>query len=77
MTKPAAPTFELQTYDYLDGAWKTFSQFDITTDDRAEDNAYFAYETHAIAGPTRLLRDGVTRRGSDNPDDYYAADHWA
>lgn len=71
MTKPAAPAFELQTYDHSDNAWKTVSTYDTATDNRAEGNAYYAYRVHLAAGPTRLLKGGVTDLGYDNPDDYY------
>ncbi|WP_331764479.1 hypothetical protein [Streptomyces anulatus] len=77
MTKPAAPMFELQTYDHSDNAWKTVSTYDTATDNRAEGNACYAYRVHSVAGPTRLLKDGATDLGYDNPDDYYAADNWA
>ncbi|MFG3429630.1 hypothetical protein [Streptomyces californicus] len=71
MTKPAAPAFDLQTYDHAATAWKTVGTYDTSTDVRAEDNAYYAYRVHSAAGPTRLLKDGVTHRGYDDPDDYY------
>lgn len=71
MTTPPAPTFELQTYDYATNAWKTVDTYDTAADNRAEGNAYFAYQLRDQAGPTRLLKDGATHRGYDNPDDYY------
>ncbi|MEU0160204.1 hypothetical protein ABZ154_15520 [Streptomyces sp. NPDC006261] len=71
MTNSTAPVFELQTYDYSGNEWKTVGTYDTATDNRAEGNAYYAYQVHSAAGPTRLLKDGVTHRGYDNPDDYY------
>ncbi|WP_097965018.1 hypothetical protein [Streptomyces sp. or20] len=70
MTKPAA-VFELQTYDYSANAWQTVDTYDTAADSRAEGNAYFDYRVHLAAGPTRLLKGGVTDLGYDNPDDYY------
>ncbi|MFJ6363449.1 hypothetical protein ACIQIE_19995 [Streptomyces globisporus] len=69
--------FELQTYDYSAKEWETVGTYDTGTDVRAEANAYCGYQVHSAAGPTRLLKDGATDLGYDNPNDYYTADNWA
>ncbi|MFI2349753.1 hypothetical protein ACH492_22400 [Streptomyces sp. NPDC019443] len=66
------PVYELQTYDWTSEAWKTRSTYDTDGDDRAEDNAYFAYTVCCGTGPHRLLKDGATVAGVDDPASYYA-----
>jgi hypothetical protein len=74
--EPTAPVYELQTYDHSTDAWTKVETYDTGNDNRAEGNAFFAYDVHAAAGPTRLLKDGVRFLGYDTPDDYYAADQY-
>lgn len=59
--------FEVQTYDYDAGQWRTVGKFDAA----AEDNAWFAYRVRSNAGPALLLKDGERLAGFQNPDHYY------
>jgi len=72
-TQPQPPTYELQKYDWAAKTWKTAGTYDTETDHRAEGNAFYAYEQHALYGPCRLLKDGNTALGNDDPNAYYAA----
>lgn len=72
MTTHQKPTYELQKYDWTSETWTTLSTYDTNGDTRAEGNAFFAYEVHREHGPHRLLKDGVTVAGVDDPASYYA-----
>jgi hypothetical protein len=66
-------SMKLQRWDWADNAWETIEEYDTVADNRAEENAYYAFGVHQNAGPHRLLQDGKTVRGYDNPDDHYNA----
>lgn len=63
--------YKVQTFNYAADRWETQGTYDTDGDVRAEENAFFSYSVQRKAGPSRLLKDGVTLRGNDDPDDYY------
>ncbi len=72
MTKSTeSPTYELQEWNWSTNQWKTVGTYDTDGDNRAEGNAYYAYEVSRGTGPHRLLKDGKTVLGDDDPDAYY------
>lgn len=66
-----SPTYELQEWDWSVDQWTTVETYDTNGDNRAEGNAYYAYKVHRSTGPHRLLKDGKTVLGDDDPDAYY------
>lgn len=63
---------QLQRWSWENNEWEAVEDYDTSTDSRAEENAYYSYGLRRGTGPHRLLRDGKTVLGYDNPDDHYA-----
>jgi hypothetical protein len=68
----AEPTYELQEWDWSTDQWRVVETYDTNGDSRAEGNAYYAYNVRCSTGPHRLLKDGKTVLGHDDPNAYYA-----